>query len=84
MLKEEAIEEPSTKVVVEHFDVRDLVERTTSTHLVDQNRIGYTPNKSNISKIKDRRVDQEPKISIRHCTRSGVPFQYSLTIVLGR
>ena len=37
-LKEEAITEPSTKVVAEHFDVRDIVERTTSTYLVDQNR----------------------------------------------
>ena len=83
MLKEEAIEEPSTKVVAEHFDVRVLEERTTSTHVVDQNRIGYTTNKLDLAEIRDRRVDQEPEINIRDCIWSGVSFLYSLKIVLG-
>ena len=52
LLKKEAITEPSTKVVAEHFDVRDIVERTKSTHLVDQNRTRDTTNLSDLSEIR--------------------------------
>ena len=51
--KEEAITEPSTKVVAEHFDVRNIVERTTSTHLVDQNRTKDTFSISGLAEIRD-------------------------------
>ena len=66
-LKEKETEEPSTKVVAEHFDVINLVERTASTYLVDQNRTWYTTSKSDLLEIRDRRVDQEHEISIRDC-----------------
>ena len=51
-LKEEATKETSTKVVAEHFDARYLVERTTSTYLVYQNRTRDTISISDLAEIK--------------------------------
>ena len=50
------------------------MEGTTFTHLVDQNRIGNTINRSDLAEIRERRGDQEPKINIRDRNKSGVLF----------
>ena len=60
--------------MLKNIGEKDLVERTTFTHLVDQNRIGNTIKKSDLAEISDRRADQEPEISIRDCIKSGVLF----------
>ena len=41
------------------------MERTTFLHPVDQNKTGDTFRRSDLAEIRDRRVDQEPEISIR-------------------
>ena len=61
--------DPSTKVVAEHFDARYLVERTTSTYLVYQNRTRDTISLSDLSEIKDWRADQEPENNIKDCIK---------------
>ena len=60
--------------LLQNIGVKDLVERTSFTHLVDQNRIGNTINRSDLTEINDRRADQEPEISIRDIIKSGVLF----------
>ena len=60
--------------LLQNIGVKDLVERTSFTHLVDQNRIGNTINRSDLVEISDRRADQEPKINIRDCIKLGVLF----------
>ena len=45
--------------------MKDLVERTSFTHLVDQNRTRSIINRSDLAEIRDIRVDEEPEISIR-------------------
>ena len=65
LLKGKEEVEPNTKVVVEHFDVKDLVERIASTHLVDHNRIRNATSKSDLSEIKEQ--IKEPEIAIRDC-----------------
>ena len=60
--------------LLQNIGVKDLVERTTSTDLVDQNRAGNIISRSNLAEISDRRTDQEPEISFRDCIKSGVLF----------
>ena len=58
--------------LLQNIGVKDLVERKTFTHLVDQHRIGNTKSRSDLAEIRDRRADQEPEISIRDCIKLGV------------
>ena len=44
------------------------------THQVNQNKTGDTFSRSDLAKSSDNRIDQEPEISIRDCTKSGVLF----------
>ena len=41
--------------------VKDLVERTTFLHSVDQNKIGDTFKRSDLAEISERRIDQVPE-----------------------
>ena len=61
-------------MLLQNIGVKDLVEMTTFTHLVDQNRTWNTISRLDLAEIRDRRADQEPEISIRDCIRSGILF----------